>query len=1114
MTSNRHQEIHNYGLSRRRSSLGRILLGTTALAAAMVAGTAFAQNKPADSKDATASGKADESVVVVTGIRKSLESAAQIKRKADTFVDSITASDVSALPDVSVAEALGRIPGVSVTRYSINPSYNQGGSGGASGDFPSAEGSGNLIRGLSFVRSEFNGREEFTANGGRALDWASIPPELVGGVDVYKNASAELTEGGAGGTINLRTLAPFDRKGDVFSVSVDGTYADLRKKWSPSYSVIASKRWHTASGEFGLMGSYSKSDLASNINDWQIGAPIPRVDPTKQETQGPGQFTGVPQANVMGTIPVFQLRHNEQDRTRTSYYLAAQWRNDDTTVLFKYINVKNGTDTVEHTVEHLPDAGTPTNTLISGVMPTTFTTTYDNNGNVASRDLTGLTRPASRPYNGTVALCNIGYSGAGGCSQAIGIGSIMTQGWITGTGSDGGAYGYGINTLGRGVVDRSGTEDFSVNLKHNFSSQLHLNLDAQYTKATASMMEMWAGGQTHFMINEVPDLDHGSVTFVMDPRGNQITAVKPRFAATAASNNTADPSVYWWLYNADNEQRGTGDLYAVRADVDYDFANNTWFKDIKFGARFSQRKQTNDAANQNWSGVAPSWIGGGATPLSALPAGMTEVDDYANFFRGGLVQGNNTKFVYINRDYLLNYAKMASFITTESKAGGLVEGSFWQPRVPMFPQDNHSEITEKTTNFYVQVDFDHSFANGQSIEGNFGIRYAKTDLESTGNLVYVPFAAKSACTPSSQDANGNYIPDQNGVVTTPYACTHNAPQDFLPGTQAYLSQAALPIDYKKGDTHWLPSFNMKWNLNEEMLIRFGYSQNLTRPNIADERAYMTYGGNTTTVVWPANHCASIGLPAGCNDGNQNITLNAISAGGGNPRLRPTTSDNYDISYEWYFPNGSLTTALFDKKLKDVIQGGNETLGSVTLDGKTVPITYGGQENTNKVEVSGMEFGYQQFYDFLPGWLSHLGSQANFTIIDAKTSPDTSCTNNGEPCRYNLTSLFGQSKYLANLVGIYQDNQFEARLAYSWRSRYLIVKGDYMTGNPTFNEPAAFVDASVKYNFDRHLQFHVSVENLLDTTTKAVMQVDQAGNTQPRFAIKNDRRITVGLRYLY
>ncbi|WP_026172988.1 TonB-dependent receptor [Asticcacaulis benevestitus] len=1083
MKSTRDNYAQNSDGFGRRSGRGRALLGSTALAAALLCSSAMAQTAPA-TKEAPADDAAattDGTVVVVTGIRRSLETAAQIKRKSDTFVDSITASDVGALPDTNVAEALGRIPGVSVSRYSILPQYNTGGAGGASGDFPSAEGSGNLIRGLSFVRSEFNGRDQFTANGGRALDWSSIPPELVGGVDVYKNASAELIEGGAGGTINLRTLAPFDRKGSLFSVSVDGTYADLRKEWSPSYSVIASNRWQTGAGEFGLMGSYSHSKLKSNINDWQIGAPVPKVDVGAVEAIGPGKFTGVPVSDVIGTQTVFQMRHNEQDRERTSYYLAGQWRNDTTSILIKYINVENGTETVEHTVEHLPDANTPNNTILTNIV--------------------------TRPYSGTVALCNIGFDiTQGGCSQPIGIGQLMTAGTINGAGIDGGAYGYGINTLGRGVVDNSKTEDFSINLKHNFSSQLHLTLDAQYTKATAAQTEVWAGGQTHFMVDEVADLDNGSLKFHMDPRGNQIVNVKSGLAQTLASDNTGDPGVYWWLFNADNEQKGDGDLFALRADMSYDFADHSWFKDIKFGARYSERNQTNDTANQNWAGVAPPWSGDGATPFSALPAGMTEVDDYKDFFRGGLVQGNNTKFVYISRDYLLNYDKMAQFFKDNSAPGtGIVRDAGWAPRVPMFPSDNHSEITEKTTNFYVQLDFDHDLGNGQSLEGNFGVRYAKTDLQSSGNLVFVPFAADATCTPGKDD---------NDVVTTPYACSHNSPQEFLPGTAAYLQGAAQPINYSKGDTHVLPSFNIKWNLNEDMLIRFGASQNLTRPNIADLRAFNNYSAGTTTVQWPAGHCVAIGQPETCNDGFQNVTLTAINVGGGNPRLRPTTSDNFDLSYEWYFPSGNITTAVFTKKLQDVIQGGSESLGSVTLDGKTVPITYSGQMNTQKVDVSGVELAYQQFYDFLPGIFSHLGAQANFTYIDASTSPDKSCTNNGEPCRFNITDLFGQSKYLANLVGIYQDDKFEARLAYSWRSRYLIVKGDYMTGNPTYNEPTGFLDGSLKWNVNEHLQLHTSAENLLDTTTKAVMQVDAAGHTLPRFAIKNDRRIVVGLRYIY
>ena len=155
------------------------LLGTSALVAALGAQPAFAQ----EAEDADENGPTE--VIVVEGVRGALLNARNIKREADTFVDSITATDVSQLPDLSVAEALARVPGVVTQRFEL---------GGSDGDFPSPEGSGNIVRGLQYVRSEFNGRDAFSANGGRALEWASIPPELIGGVDVFKNQTASMIE--------------------------------------------------------------------------------------------------------------------------------------------------------------------------------------------------------------------------------------------------------------------------------------------------------------------------------------------------------------------------------------------------------------------------------------------------------------------------------------------------------------------------------------------------------------------------------------------------------------------------------------------------------------------------------------------------------------------------------------------------------------------------------------------------------------------------------------------------------------------------------------------------------------------------------------------------------
>src|SRR5688572_1609321 len=335
-----------------RSKLERLLIGTSAIAMAVSSAIATAQenaqaqeaaDKPASETAGPArAAEGEEQTIIVTGIRASLENAAEIKRNADTFVDSVTASDVSSLPDLSVAEALQRVPGVTVTRFPY---------GGASPDFPSPEGRGNLIRGLGFVRSEFNGRDAFSANGGRALDWSSIPPELVGAIDVYKNQSADLIEGGIGGTINLRTLEPFDRNSHIVAFTADATYADLGEQWAPSYSVVAGNRWDTDSGEWGLMASYSKSELDSMINGWQQGAPTPRINPSVSEPAGPDKFTGVSADQIGAYVPGFQLRTNEVERDRTSYYLAAQWQKDEVRATVKYARVENKIDSLEHTTE-------------------------------------------------------------------------------------------------------------------------------------------------------------------------------------------------------------------------------------------------------------------------------------------------------------------------------------------------------------------------------------------------------------------------------------------------------------------------------------------------------------------------------------------------------------------------------------------------------------------------------------------------------------------------------------------------------------------------------------------------------------------------------------------
>src|SRR5690606_2688457 len=124
--------------------------------------------------------------VQVSGIRGSVYRAQDIKRDAETFVDSVTALDIGALPDRSVTETRSRSPDVTI--HHLLPV-------GDPEPF-SAEGGGVAVRGLTQVRSELNGRDSLSASGGRNLSFQHVPSELMGGVDVYKNQTASMIEGG------------------------------------------------------------------------------------------------------------------------------------------------------------------------------------------------------------------------------------------------------------------------------------------------------------------------------------------------------------------------------------------------------------------------------------------------------------------------------------------------------------------------------------------------------------------------------------------------------------------------------------------------------------------------------------------------------------------------------------------------------------------------------------------------------------------------------------------------------------------------------------------------------------------------------------------------------
>ena len=261
--------------------------------------------------DAQADSTTADGDIVVTGLRQSLESAQAIKRDADQFVDSITAQDIGRLPDVNVAEALQRISGVQITR-------NRG------------EGSAIAVRGLNQVRTELNGRDIFSASGGRGLSFEEVGSELLAGVDVYKNPSSDLIEGGLAGTVNLRTRLPFDSQGQILAATVGSTYYDLIGKSGQQASALYSNRWQTGIGEIGILANVGYQ-TTSFRDDVVVVEPFYQQGPAAPGVQGP--VPGFENQTVL--LPHgggFRVAYGDRERLSTA--AAVQWKPNDRLELY------------------------------------------------------------------------------------------------------------------------------------------------------------------------------------------------------------------------------------------------------------------------------------------------------------------------------------------------------------------------------------------------------------------------------------------------------------------------------------------------------------------------------------------------------------------------------------------------------------------------------------------------------------------------------------------------------------------------------------------------------------------------------------------------------------
>jgi TonB-dependent receptor len=238
--------------------------------------------------------------------------------------------------------------------------------------------------------------------------------------------------------------------------------------------------------------------------------------------------------------------------------------------------------------------------------------------------------------------------------------------------------------------------------------------------------------------------------------------------------------------------------------------------------------------------------------------------------------------------------------------------------------------------------------------------------------------------------------------------------------------------------------------------------------------------------------------------------------GGNTQLKPTTADQYDASLEWYFaPTGSLTFAAFYKNIKNYIFLGQDQ-ETYTFNGVTQTFEVTRNMNGDHGSIGGFEVAYQQFFDFLPGALSGLGLQANFTFIDSNGGRNTA-VNILEPAQVtgagdNSLPHECMSRTSYNIAAMYEKYGVSARLAYNWRERYLLTTSAANIQRPVWSEDYGQLDGSIFYSINEHIKVGVEGTNLLNSRT----YLDVGGSTlAPRYSwTDTDRRFAAAVRAVW
>jgi len=551
-----------------------------------------------------------------------------------------------------------------------------------------------------------------------------------------------------------------------------------------------------------------------------------------------------------------------------------------------------------------------------------------------------------------------------------------------------------------------------------------------------------------------------------------------------------DPANYLWSAHMDHMSHNDGQERAVQLDAKYEISEQGFFRSAQIGGRYAHRTEADADNGYNWSPFCQGWNGCNTVSLASAQTqpGNISFQPWSNFFRGDI---SNPGGVYVPS---FAFTSLMDPVANVAQLGGSVTGRANPDGSPILPYTfgpgdwAHSRSSNTAGYFLVR------FANdrGLPFDGNFGVRMVKIVDRSEGYL-------------------------QQSAVVVP-AASGSGQTAFFPGPFYFYRSGGRTTNRA------LPSLNIRFKPTETFFVRAAYTITLDEPTFYDARAN---GGNGATVNTHRNP-----------DGTLVLDSILYTSTSGNPALRPTISHNTDLSFEWY-PSRSTSAHLsaFYKTLNDTIIYGDtlKPVPFIAIDGTIVTELAKVRDDFNAAQsatIKGAELGARTFFDKLPSPFNGLGAEFNYTHINSNNPGNQYVDISG--VEHHDVPVVGLSKNSYNLSLMYEKTQLSVRLAYNWRSKYLMTTSSNGTNGaytyypsagaagqaigislPIFADQYGELDLGTTYRPTDHLAVSLDLNNLTNATTRTLMGgYPTASQQYVRSWFTADRRIALSARYKF